>query len=57
MFNAGSLMRKLDELNNLASLSHIDVKGVTETCLHDDHEFSLPGFPPRPSEKEELLST
>ncbi len=47
MFNAGSLMNKLDELNNLASLSHIDVIGVTETWLHDelkDHEVRLPGY-------------
>ncbi len=47
MFNAGSLMNKLDELNNLACLSHIDVIGVTETWLHDelkDHEVSLPGY-------------
>ncbi len=47
MFNAGSLMNKLDELNNLASLNHIDVIGVTETWLHDelkDHEVSLQGY-------------
>ncbi len=47
MFNAGSLMNKLDELNNLASLSHIDVICVTEAWLHDelkDHEISLPGY-------------
>ncbi len=47
MFNAGSLMNKLDDLNNLASLSHIDVKGLTETSLHyelKDHEVSLPGY-------------
>ncbi len=40
-------MNKLDELNNLACLSHIDVIGVTETWLHDelkDHEVSLPGY-------------
>ncbi len=44
MFNAGSLMNKLDELNNLASLSHIDVIGVTETWLHDELNVSLPGY-------------
>ncbi len=47
MFNAGSLMNKLDELNNLASLSHIDIIGVTLTWPHDeikDHEVSLPGY-------------
>ncbi len=47
MFSAGSIMNKLDELNNLASLSRIDVIGVTETWLHDelkDHEVSLPGY-------------
>ncbi len=46
MFNAGSLIKNFDELNNLASLSHIDVIGITETWLHDelkDHEVSLPG--------------
>ncbi len=40
-------MTKLDELNNLVSLSHIDVIGVTETWLHDelrDHKVSLPGY-------------
>ncbi len=40
-------MNKLDELNNLASLSHIDVIGVTETWLHDElkhHEVRLPGY-------------
>ncbi len=40
-------MNKLDELNNLASLSHIDIIGVTETWLHGevkDHEVSLPGY-------------
>ncbi len=49
MFNAGSLMNKLDVLNNLANLSHIDVIGVTEAWLHDelkDHEVSLPGYVP-----------
>ncbi len=33
--------------NSLASLSHIDVIGVTETWLHGepkDHEVSLPGY-------------
>ncbi len=38
-------MNKIDELNNLASLSHIDVIGVTETYLRDefkDHEVRLP---------------
>ncbi len=58
-------MNKLDELNNLASLSHIDVIGVTETWLHDalkDHEVSLSGYVlfrhdrPR-KEEEELPST
>ncbi len=44
MFNAGSLMNKLDELNSLASLSHIDVIGVTETWLHDELKVSLPGY-------------
>ncbi len=40
-------MNKLDELNNLASLSLIDIIGVTETWLHDelkDHEVSLPVY-------------
>ncbi len=40
-------MNKLDELNNLASPSHIDIIGVTETWLHyelKDHEVSLPGY-------------
>ncbi len=36
-------MNKLDELNNLTSLSHINLIGVTETWLHD-HELSLPGY-------------
>ncbi len=47
MFNAGSLMNKLDEPNSLATLSHIDAIGVTETWLHDelkDHEVNLPGY-------------
>ncbi len=38
-------MNTLEELNNLASLSHIYVIGVTETWLHDelnDHEVNLP---------------
>ncbi len=40
-------MNKFDELNNLASLSHIDVICVTEAWLHDElkhHEVSLPGY-------------
>ncbi len=47
MFNAGSLMNTTDEHNNLASLSHIDVIGVTETWLHCElkyHEVILPGY-------------
>ncbi len=37
MFNPGpSGSKKLDELNDLASLSHIDVIGATETWLHDE---------------------
>ncbi len=55
-------MNKLDELNNLASLSHIDVIGVTETWLHDElkgHEDSLPGYflfrHDRPSSKKEEM--
>ncbi len=62
MFNAGSLMNKLDELNYLASLSHIDVMGVTEAWPHDelkDHEvtfISTTTVPPV-KEEEELPST
>ncbi len=40
-------MNNIDELNNLVSLSHVDVIGVTETWLHDElkyHEVSLPGY-------------
>ncbi len=46
MFNAGFLMNKFGELNNLTSLSHVYIIGVTKTWLHDeikDHEVSLPG--------------
>ncbi len=46
-FREPRLMNILDELNNLACLSHIDMIGVTETWLHDelkDHEVSLPGY-------------
>ncbi len=59
-------MNKLDDLNYLASLSDIDVIGVTETWLHDelkDHEVSLPGYTlspktvPPAKEEEELSST
>ncbi len=65
MFNAGSLMNKLDDLNDLASFSHIDVICVTEAWLHDefkDHEVSLPGYVlschgPPAQEEEELPST
>ncbi len=58
-------MNKLDEHNNLASLSHIDAKGVTETWLHDelkDHEVSLlvtffSATTVPPAKEEELHST
>ncbi len=49
-------MNKLDELNNLASLGHINIIGVTETWLHDElkgHEVSLPGYVLPAKEEEE----
>ncbi len=53
-------MNKLDEPGCLASLSHIDVIGVTEIGPHDelkDYEFSLLGYVlfrhDRPSSKRE----
>ncbi len=48
-FNAASLMSKIYELINLASLKYIDVESVTETWLHDEitnQEISLPGLIP-----------
>ncbi len=60
------MFNKFDELNNLASLSHINIVGVTVTWLHGehkDHEVSLPGYllfnqnRPTAKEKDELPST
>ncbi len=47
MFNAGFLMNKFNELQNLGRFSHIDIIGVAETWIHDElkyREVSLPGY-------------
>ncbi len=62
MCNAGAVINKMDEISNLARISHIDVVGVTETWLHDELKdskvifFSAKiVFPTK--EEEELPST
>ncbi len=62
MCNAGAVINRIDEIRNLARISHIDVVGVTETWLHDELKklkvifFSAKiVFPAK--EEEDLLST
>ncbi len=59
MLNAGSLLKKTEELAELARHKNLDIKGVTETWLHDgirEDEVCLPGYTlfsqDRPSHKK-----
>ncbi len=58
MLNAGSLLKKTEELTDLARQKNLDMIGVTEIWLHDgirDYEICLPGYTlfrqDRPSQK------
>ncbi len=63
MCYASALITKIDEISNLARISHIDVVGVIETWLHDELKdskvifFSAKIVFPAKEEEEELLST
>ncbi len=59
MLNAGSLLNKTEELADLAQQKDLDIRGVTETWLHDGiryDEICLPGYTlfrqDRPSRKK-----